>query len=70
MGKQPKDIFAMLDRDKTGTVSTEEFVKGLKLYLDLWLQPSEITNLLNYIDEESTGAIDYNEFVDKIGFLT
>jgi UMP-CMP kinase len=56
------DVFAALDRDKDGTVTHEEFKRGMHR-LGIGLTDKQITVMLKHMDKDNSGEIEYNEFV-------
>ena len=60
--KSIMDVFMALDRDKDGCVSHTEFSRGMHR-LGLGLTDKQINLLINHMDKDSSGEIEYNEFV-------
>ena len=52
----------MLDKDKGGTISHDEFKAGLHR-LDIGLTKDQVRALLNVVDEDHSGEIDIKEFL-------
>lgn len=62
-GKQMKNVFKILDRDHTGSISPSNFFQGLKK-LDIHDFPREETDrILSYFDENGNGQLEFHEFV-------
>ena len=57
-----KGLFKVLDKDKGGTVSHDEFKAGLHR-LDIGLTKDQVRALLNVVDDDHSGGIDINEFL-------
>lgn len=56
------DVFIALDRDKDGTVTHEEFKRGMHR-LGVGLTDKQITVMLKHMDRDGSGDIEYNEFI-------
>jgi len=56
------DVFVALDRDKDGTVTHEEFKRGMHR-LGIGLTDKQITAMLKHMDKDDSGEIEYNEFI-------
>lgn len=55
------DMFLTFDNDRSGKITYEEFVKGIKA-IGLDLKPSQISYLIDVADLDGDGTIDYQEF--------
>lgn len=55
------DIFLTFDNDRSGKITYDEFVKGIKA-IGLDLKSSQITYLIEVADLDGDGTIDYQEF--------
>ena len=58
-----KDSLRMNDRDRTGRVSNEQFVKCLQI-AQMNATPREIDLLVSELDQKGAGQIEYEEFVN------
>lgn len=54
--------FDMFDKDKSGTISTKEFLKVLK-NLGQNVTKDEATNILKDLDSDNSGEIEFEEFI-------
>lgn len=57
-----KEAFDMYDKDGSGSISVMEFIKALK-NMGQTLSQDEINNLIQSIDGDNSGEIDFNEFL-------
>ena len=57
-----QEVFMALDRDKDGTVTHEEFKRGMHR-LGVGLTDKQITVMLKHMDKDGSGDIEYNEFI-------
>jgi len=57
-----KELFNMIDTDKSGTITFEELKEGLKR-VGSELMESEIKTLMDAADIDNSGSIDYGEFL-------
>ena len=57
-----KEAFDMFDRDKQGTISCDEIYKIMKNYGNP-MKKEEIENMIEEIDEDGDGEINFEEFV-------
>lgn len=55
------DLFNQFDKDKSLSVSREEFYTGLK-GIGVPMEDKDLTLLINLLDEDGDGEIDYGEF--------
>ena len=57
-----KEAFSMFDKDKDGTISAKELLKVMR---SLGQNPSEaeLQNMINDIDVDGSGNIDFKEFL-------
>eukprot|EP00287_Rhodomonas_sp_CCMP768_P000387 CAMPEP_0196756562 /NCGR_PEP_ID=MMETSP1091-20130531/101410_1 /TAXON_ID=302021 /ORGANISM="Rhodomonas sp., Strain CCMP768" /LENGTH=150 /DNA_ID=CAMNT_0042105195 /DNA_START=23 /DNA_END=475 /DNA_ORIENTATION=- len=62
-GDNPEDIFNSIDLNGGGTLDRQELIAGLEA-LNIFLQPSETTALLEELDHDGNGEIDCDEFVN------
>eukprot|EP00358_Blepharisma_japonicum_P005885 CAMPEP_0202942638 /NCGR_PEP_ID=MMETSP1395-20130829/2861_1 /ASSEMBLY_ACC=CAM_ASM_000871 /TAXON_ID=5961 /ORGANISM="Blepharisma japonicum, Strain Stock R1072" /LENGTH=451 /DNA_ID=CAMNT_0049639133 /DNA_START=481 /DNA_END=1834 /DNA_ORIENTATION=- len=67
-GKRPEDIFNKLDKDKGGSIDGEEFIKGAKNELDLWISNENIIKFFQEVDTSGNGEIELDEFQAIINF--
>ncbi|RXG68608.1 hypothetical protein Avbf_10853 [Armadillidium vulgare] len=58
-------IFRRMDDDGTGTLSEEEFLKGIN-ETGLDATPEEAAEIFKAFDADGKGSIDYNEFIRAI----
>jgi len=56
------DLFNQFDKDKSMTVSREEFYTGLKS-IGVPMEDRDLTLLINLLDDNGDGEIDYTEFI-------
>eukprot|EP01052_Picozoa_sp_SAG31_P012385 SAG31_NODE_723_length_12568_cov_3.102494_5_plen_658_part_00 len=56
-------VFRELDEDKSGALEPEEFKKALKDCLGMDLEQTDFDRLMDCLDRDGSGAIDYQEFV-------
>ena len=54
------DVFRSFDVDGSGTLSHDEFYKGMER-LDINLSHSEVTTLIDEVDNNGDGEIDYRK---------
>jgi len=54
--------FRLCDKNRNGTLDLDEFARCVSM-CKLGLSPDQVTKLFNYFDHDSSGAIDYNEFL-------
>ncbi|XP_020205845.2 calcium-dependent protein kinase 11 [Cajanus cajan] len=57
-----KELFKMIDKDNSGTITFEELQEGLKS-VGCDLMESEIKSLMDAADIDNNGTIDYGEFL-------
>ena len=70
MGKTPDYIFEVLDVDRAGgSVDYQEFVDAIRLTLNIWVTQEEAEDLCAYIDDDYTGMISYQDWINKINFV-
>ena len=57
-----KEVFSMFDKDKDGTISAKDLLKVMR---SLGQNPSEaeVQNMINDIDVDGSGNIDFKEFL-------
>lgn len=58
-------LFKIMDDNRTGTLDSEEFVKGLKEY-KLGIEEEDIKQIFQAFDVDKSGQIDYNEFLRAV----
>ena len=51
----------MFDSDKSGSISLKELGKLFKK-MDMKMSPKDIQNLMNLMDNDGSGQVDFNEF--------
>ncbi|OMJ92805.1 hypothetical protein SteCoe_4345 [Stentor coeruleus] len=59
--EEVREIFAMLDRDKDGSIDYNEIILGIKAYCILPSQ-NQIKEIMEKIDKNRNGKIEYEEF--------
>jgi len=67
-----KELFRHLDEDASGTVSTKEFTKGMQQFLwgkGIKAEDEQLQIIVNDVDEDGDGRIQYKEFFDKLGII-
>lgn len=67
MRKKLKEVFADIDADDSGTIDKKEFIRAMK-YFKINLNAREVDLLYERIDQDGNDSIDYNEFVELLGF--
>lgn len=65
-GKSIPDIFASADVDGSGSLTTKEFRNAIRKF-ELGLTSKEIDKIMQRIDKNQDGVIDYNEFFAVLG---
>ena len=60
-----KECFASLDDDCSGSIGVDE-IKGPLIGLGLCNSVEEVQNLVDLVDEDKSGLIEFNEFLDII----
>jgi hypothetical protein len=63
-GKSLEAVFKQIDTDGSGSVSSEEFHRALKM-ISLGLTNMEIQKIMNRVDSNNDGRISYLEFAAK-----
>lgn len=58
-----KEALSLHDRDRTGKLPTEQFIKCLHI-ASMYASPREIDLLISELDQKSSGYIEYDEFVN------
>ena len=56
------EMFNLVDTDKSGTISAEELGRLLET-LKMQVNPDELKKIVEEIDEDGNGQIDFNEFI-------
>ena len=62
-----KELFAKLDVDADGSITKDEFLRGMRR-MNIPIGPKEVDILFKRFDEDDSGTIEYDEFIDMIGF--
>ena len=57
-----REIFDLVDKDKGGSISRDELGELMDT-LGIWASKEEIDLMINEIDEDNNGEIDFEEFV-------
>jgi len=65
-GKSLEDIFASFDVDGSGSLTTKEFRNAIRKF-ELGLTSKEIDKIMQRIDKNQDGLIDYSEFFAVLG---
>ena len=60
-----RDVFEEFDKDESGTISTEEMF-SMVVDMDLGLSNEEIAKLIKETDEDGSGEIEFEEFVQAL----
>ena len=60
------DLFRSLDADDSGTISKQEFRKGISSVLDVEPSLEELTALFDRLDPDASGTIEYRELHAKL----
>ena len=60
-----KECFASLDDDGSGSIGVDE-IKGPLIGLGLCSGTEEVEKLVDLVDEDKSGQIEFNEFLDII----
>ena len=55
------ELFKKLDRDNNGTLSKQDLINGISLFNNI--TEREIDSIMNEVDVDKSGEIDYSEFV-------
>jgi len=61
--KSIRDLFYHFDIDKDGRLTKEEIEKGIKNAQYLYFSASEMERLMNVVDIDGNGYIEYQEFI-------
>lgn len=61
-------MYDVLDEDKSGSLSPKEILKGLKSRFNIYFSEEESKNLINFLDADNSGDVDFNEFSAKINY--
>ena len=67
-GKRPDELFKLLDKDSGGSIDAEEFIRGTKSDLELWLSDEDIKRFFFEADDSGNGELEYEEFEARINF--
>ena len=62
-----KDAFSDIDASGDGKIVKKEFEKAMKS-LKIECNPKEMDAIFEVIDRDSSGSIDYNEFLAVLGY--
>ena len=65
-GRRVGALFRAIDKDASGTLSHAEF-RGVLADLNMPMGERDFERLLDMLDPDRSGAIDYNEFVGSFG---
>lgn len=66
LGKSSESLFSLIDKDGDGSVDINEFVKGCRSNLDLWVTPENIRKLFTRLDVHKDGRIRKETFLSVI----
>eukprot|EP00957_Ditylum_brightwellii_P209270 15361050-Ditylum_brightwellii.AAC.1 len=58
-------MFQLADKDKNGTLDTNEVAEGLNKLGFSWMKEKQISGIMKRADKDDNGVIDYEEFVDE-----
>jgi Ca2+-binding EF-hand superfamily protein len=68
MGKDVKFLYQALDKDQGGTLDIQEILIGLKEKFFIYFSPEEAAGVLEYLDSDGSGDVDFEEFQEKINY--
>ena len=71
MHKQQTDgmqIFTLLDQDRSGKLNSDEFSKGLRDLLSLWMEPEDITSTFRSLYNRWSGLVSKIQFSKQVNF--
>ena len=60
-----KDAFSFIDKDKDGSITSEEIGSALEA-MGKFVTPTEIRDMINLIDSDGNGKIEFSEFLENI----
>jgi calcium-dependent protein kinase len=63
-----KELFKALDKDNSGMLTRSELIEGLSTQMSLSDAESEVTRIMENLDMNHTGSVDYSEFVTSAAF--
>ena len=69
IGKTFEQIFTLMDTDRNRKIDTGELVSGIQKRLGILFAIEECTEVLEYLDVDSSGDVNYFEFRSKISEL-
>jgi calcium-dependent protein kinase len=58
-----RNIFLKFDENKDGRLTKEEILKGIKKIKSLYFSSEDLENLMEFIDIDKNGYIEYQEFI-------
>lgn len=61
--KEIRDIFTKFDENKDGRLTKQEILKGFKKTKFLFCSPDDLENLMEIMDVDKNGFIEYQEFI-------
>jgi Ca2+-binding EF-hand superfamily protein len=70
LGKDVDSLFNMLDEDKGGTISREEFLAKARVYMDMPISDNDLGKAFNYIDADNDNLINKEEFCVAVNFTS
>ena len=56
-------VFKILDKDGDGTLTPQELRSGFDKHFDIWISKEEIDEIMNVIDLNQNGLIEFSEFL-------
>jgi Ca2+-binding EF-hand superfamily protein len=62
-----KELFAEMDVDADGSITQDEFMRGMQR-LNVPINAKEVDILYKRFDQDESGTIEYDEFIDMVGF--
>lgn len=68
LGKDVQTVYNLLDSDGNGTLEPHEIVDGLTAKLFVFFSREQKMALIEYLDENNSGDVDFNEFKSKINY--
>ena len=64
--KKLENLFVVLDKDDNGTISKEEFLKGIKNIKEINISNEDIDSIFKKIDTNANKKLEYTEFISAI----